>query len=48
MCDGKTWTLRKVDKMYLESFEMSIWRRMEISLTDGVENKELLESRRKV
>jgi hypothetical protein len=38
-----TWTLRKVDKKYLESFEMWCWRRMEkISLTDRVRNEEVL------
>jgi hypothetical protein len=26
---AKTWTLRKVDQKYLESFEMWCWRRME-------------------
>jgi len=25
----KTWTLRKVDQKYLESFEMCCWRRIE-------------------
>jgi hypothetical protein len=28
---AETWTLRKVDQKYLESFEMCCWRRMEIS-----------------
>jgi hypothetical protein len=36
----KTWTLRKLDQKYLESFEMWCWRRMEkISLTDPVNNE---------
>jgi hypothetical protein len=40
---AKTWTLRKVDQKYLESFEMWYWRRIEkISWTDRVENEELL------
>jgi hypothetical protein len=39
----ETWTLRKVDQKYLESFEMWCWRRMEnISLTDRVRNEEVL------
>jgi hypothetical protein len=34
-----TWTLRKVDQKYLESFEMWCWRRMEkISWSDRVRN----------
>jgi hypothetical protein len=38
-----TWTLRKVDQKYLESFEMCCWRRMEkISWTDRVRNEEVL------
>jgi hypothetical protein len=38
-----TWTLRKVDQKYLESFEMWCWRRMEkISWTDRVRNEEVL------
>jgi hypothetical protein len=36
---AETWTLRKVDQQYLESFEMWCWRRMEISLTDRVKKK---------
>ena len=40
--NAKTWTLRKVDQKYFESFEMCIWRRMNISWTDGVESKEVL------
>jgi hypothetical protein len=37
----ETWTLRKVDQKYLESFEM-YWRRMEkIRWTDYVKNKVL-------
>jgi hypothetical protein len=40
---GETWTLRKVDQKYLESFEMWCWRRMEkIILTDGVGNEQVL------
>jgi hypothetical protein len=39
---AETWTLRKVDKKYLESFEMWCWRRMEISWTDRVGNEEEL------
>jgi hypothetical protein len=39
----ETWTLRKVDQKYLESFEMWCWRRMEkISWTDRVRHDEVL------
>jgi hypothetical protein len=38
---AETWTLRKVNKKYLESFEMWCWR-MEISCTDCV-RKEVLQ-----
>jgi hypothetical protein len=35
----KTWTLQKVDRKYLESFDMRCWRRMEkIRRTDRVRN----------
>jgi hypothetical protein len=38
---AETWTLRKVDQKYLESFEMWCWRRMEkISWTGRVRNEE--------
>jgi hypothetical protein len=37
---AETWTLRKMDQNYLESFEMWCWRRMEkISWTDRVRNE---------
>jgi hypothetical protein len=36
----ETWTLRSVDQKYLESFEMWCRRRMEVSWTDHVRNKE--------
>jgi hypothetical protein len=40
---AETWTLRKVDLKYLESFEMWCWRRMEkISSTDRVRNEEVM------
>jgi hypothetical protein len=43
LCGAETWTLQKVDKKYLGSFEMWCWRRMEwISWTDRVGNKEAL------
>jgi hypothetical protein len=39
---AETWTLRKVDQKYLESFEMWCWRRMEkISWIDRVRNEEV-------
>jgi hypothetical protein len=47
---AETWTLRKVDQKYLESFEISCWRRMEkISWTDHVRDmkKYYMESRRR-
>jgi hypothetical protein len=40
---AETWTLRKVDHKYVESFEMWCWRRMEISGTDHVKNEEVLQ-----
>jgi hypothetical protein len=40
---AETWTLRKVDQKYLESFEMWCWRRMEkICWTDRVRNEKVL------
>jgi len=40
---AETWTLRAADQKYLESFEISYWRRMEkISWTDHVRNEEVL------
>jgi hypothetical protein len=40
---AETWTLGKVDRKYLESFEMWCWRSMEkISWTDRVRNEEVL------
>jgi hypothetical protein len=40
---AETWTLRKADQKYLESFEMLCWRRMEkISWTNHVRNEEVL------
>ena len=38
---AETWTLRKVDEKYLESFEMWCWRMMEISSTDHVRDEVL-------
>jgi hypothetical protein len=40
---AETWTLRKADQKYLESFEMWCWRRMEkFSWIDRVNNEEAL------
>jgi hypothetical protein len=40
----ETWSLRKVDQKYLESFEMWCWRMMEkISCSDCVRNEEVLQ-----
>jgi hypothetical protein len=37
---AETWTLRKVDQKYVESFEMWCWRRMEkISWIDHMKNE---------
>ena len=50
MYGAETWTFRKVDQkyIYLESFEMWCWGRMEkISWTDRVRNDYCKESRRK-
>ena len=48
MCGAATWTLRKVDQKYLESFEMWCWRRVEkISWTDSVRNEEILQGVKK-
>jgi hypothetical protein len=39
----ETWTLRKLSQMYLESFVMWCWRRMEkISWTDRIYNEAVL------
>jgi hypothetical protein len=40
---AQTWTLRKAELKYLESFEMCNWRRMEISVTYHVGNEEVLQ-----
>jgi hypothetical protein len=38
-----TWTLRRVDRIYLESFEMWYWRRMEKKIwADRARNDEVL------
>ena len=43
VCGAETWTLRRVDQKYLESFEMWCWRRMgKISWTGRVKNEKLL------
>jgi hypothetical protein len=43
MCGAETWTFRKVNQKYLESFKMWYWRRMEkISWPDLVRNQEVL------
>jgi hypothetical protein len=39
---AERWTLRKMDKKYLESFEMWCWRRTEISWIDRVRHEEVL------
>ena len=43
MYGAKTWTLRKVDQKYLESFEMWCCRRIEFIWTDRVRNEEVLQ-----
>jgi hypothetical protein len=42
LCGAETWTLRKVDQKYLESFEMCCWRRMEKVVGPLVKNKVVL------
>ena len=37
---AETWTFRKIDQEYQEIFEMSYWRRMDISWADRVKNEE--------
>ena len=42
MYGAETWTLRKVDLSYLESFEVWCWRRMEkITWNNSVRNGEV-------
>ena len=42
--DSEIWTLRKLERKYLESFEMWCWRRMEkIKWSDKVTNKQVLD-----
>ena len=44
MFGAETWTLRKVDQKYLESFKTWCWRSMEkINWTDPVRNEEVLQ-----
>jgi hypothetical protein len=38
----ENWILLEVDQKYHEGFEMSYWRRMEISCTDRMKNEEVL------
>jgi hypothetical protein len=38
MYGAESWTLLKVDQIYVESFEMWCWRKMEISWTNRVKN----------
>ena len=39
LCVAETWTLRRVDQKWIESFEMCCWRRTDkISWTDRVRN----------
>jgi hypothetical protein len=43
LCGAETWTLGKVDRKYLESFDMWCWRRMEkFTWADRVRNEEVL------
>jgi hypothetical protein len=39
---AETWTIRKLDQKYLESFEMWCWRMEKICWTDLVNNKAVL------
>jgi hypothetical protein len=39
---AETWTLRKIDQKYLESFKIQYWRRMKtISCTESVKKEEI-------
>jgi len=38
---AETWILREVDQIYIASFEMWCWRRMEIGWTDSMRNEVL-------
>ena len=41
---SETWTLRKLDRKYLESFEMWCWRRMKkIKWSEEVTNEQVLD-----
>jgi len=41
---SETWTLRKLERKYFESFEMWCWRRMEkIKWSEKVTNKQVLD-----
>jgi hypothetical protein len=44
---AETWTLQKVNQIYLESSEMWCWRKMEISWTNYVRNEEVLHRSRR-
>jgi hypothetical protein len=45
---AETWTLRKVDQKYVESFQVWCWRRLDkSSWIDRVKNKYYTDSRRK-
>ena len=39
MYGAESWTLRKVDQKYLESFGIWCWRRMKLSWTDRMRNE---------
>jgi hypothetical protein len=42
LCGAETWTFRKIDQKYLESFEVCYWRRREkIIWTDRIQNEVL-------
>ena len=42
MCGAETWSLRKVDQKYVESFEMWSSKMKEIVWTDHVRNEDVL------
>ena len=46
--DSETWTLRKLEQKYLESFEMCCWIRMQkIKWSEKVTNEQVLDRNRK-
>ena len=47
LCGADSWTVPKVEQKCLGSSEMWCWRRLEISWTDRMRNKEVLHTVKK-